>query len=214
MSFYAARAKADTKSKEMNREETRLAIERAKTTVNTDDMVDIEILEDFYQQKRWLKQELKNIRKRQREESTRIKMESHRGLKRTTDELTIHAREAKFVRRKRKPNEQPEGEFLLDTGDDGENDETIELRTITRGRDENTDEPWEFNDEDHLRIKNYRGDSEHANEPWKTDTTDNLRMKARMRTSIPKNKDIGNDARMEYAERRRTTRKNGRNWRT
>lgn len=51
MSFYAARAKADTKSKEMNREETRLAIERAKTTVNTDDMVDIEILEDFYQQK-------------------------------------------------------------------------------------------------------------------------------------------------------------------
>lgn len=77
MSFYAARAKADTKSKEMNREETRLAIERAKTTVNTDDMVDIEILEDFYQQKRWLKQELKNIRKRQREESTRIKMESH-----------------------------------------------------------------------------------------------------------------------------------------
>lgn len=77
MSFYAVRAKADTKSKEMNREETRLAIERAKTTVNTDDMVDIEILEDFYQQKRWLKQELKNIRKRQREESIRIKMESH-----------------------------------------------------------------------------------------------------------------------------------------
>lgn len=93
-------------------------------------------------------------------------------IERTTDELTIHAREAKFVRRKRKPNEQPEGEFLLDTGDDGENDETIELRTITRGRDENTDQPWEFNDEDHLRIKNYRGDSEHANEPWKTDTTD------------------------------------------
>lgn len=134
MSFYAARAKADTKSKEMNREETRLAIERAKTTVNTDNMVDIEILEDFYQQKRWLKQELKNIRKRQREKSTRIKMESHRGLKRITDELTIHAREAKFVKRKREPNEQPEGEFLLDTGDDGENDETIELRTITRGR--------------------------------------------------------------------------------
>lgn len=49
MSFYAATTKADTKSKEMNREETRLAIERAKTTVNTDDMVDIEILEDFYQ---------------------------------------------------------------------------------------------------------------------------------------------------------------------
>lgn len=49
MSFYAARAKADTKSKKMNREETRLTIERAKTTVNTDDMVDIEILEDFYQ---------------------------------------------------------------------------------------------------------------------------------------------------------------------
>lgn len=66
MSFYAARAKTDMKSKEINREETRLAIERAKTTVNTDDMVDIEILEDFYQQKRWLKQELKNIRKRQR----------------------------------------------------------------------------------------------------------------------------------------------------
>lgn len=65
MSFYAARAKADMKSKEMNREETRLAIERAKTTVNIDDMVDIEILEDFYQQ-RWLKQKLKNIRKRQR----------------------------------------------------------------------------------------------------------------------------------------------------
>lgn len=76
------------------------------------------------------------------------------------------------------------------------------------------DEPWEFNDKDHLRIKNYRGDSEHANEPWKTDTMDNLRMKARMRTSIPKNKDMGNDARMEYAERRRTTCKNGRNWKT